>query len=113
MMASQNSVRINIEGQSEAKDINVYRTSAKENLKHVKSNFSLGKLIAIPTKSVVTIVIDFDKAINTGISHITADKSSSDDIFSIEGKLVRKHADSTEGLAKGVYIQNGKKFVVK
>lgn len=68
MMASQNSVRINIEGQKAAKDINVYRTSAKENLKHIKSSFSLDKLIAIPTKSVVTIVIDFEDAINTGIS---------------------------------------------
>ena len=113
MMASQNSVRINIEGQKTAKDINVYRTSAKENLKHIKSSFSLDKLIAIPTKSVVTIVIDFEDAINTGISHIKADKAGSNDIYSIEGKLVRKHADSTEGLAKGIYIQNGKKFVIK
>ena len=113
MMASQNSVRINIEGQKAAKDINVYRTSAKENLKHIKSSFSLDKLIAIPTKSVVTIVIDFEDAINTGISHIKADKAGSNDIYSIEGKLVRKHADSTEGLAKGIYIQNGKKFVIK
>ena len=113
MMASQNSVRINIEGQKAAKDINVYRTSAKENLKHIKSSFSLDKLIAIPTKSVVTIVIDFEDAINTGIRHIKADKAGSNDIYSIEGKLVRKHADSTEGLAKGIYIQNGKKFVIK
>ena len=113
MMATQSSVRINIDGQNAAKDINVYRTSAKENLKHIKSNFSLDKLIAIPTKSVVTIVIDFDEAINTGISHIKADQTGSDDIYSIEGKLIRKHADSTEGLAKGIYIQNGKKFVIK
>ncbi len=53
MMATQSSVHINIEGQNAAKDINVYRTSAKENLKHIKSNFSLDKLIAIHPRALL------------------------------------------------------------
>lgn len=113
MMATQNSVRINVQGQDAAKDIQVYRTSEKENLKHINSSFSLGKLIAIPAKSVVTVVTDFDTAINTGIHSITTDETSNNDIYSIDGKKVRSHAKTTEGLAKGIYIQNGKKFVIK
>ncbi len=34
-------------------------------------------------------------------------------IYNLSGQLVRSGAAGTEGLAKGVYIQNGKKFVVK
>lgn len=35
------------------------------------------------------------------------------DIYNLNGVLVRKNALSTEGLAKGIYVCNGKKFVVK
>lgn len=34
-------------------------------------------------------------------------------IYNLSGQLVRSGAAGTEGLAKGVYIQNGKKFIVK
>lgn len=34
------------------------------------------------------------------------------DVYSIDGRLVRKGATSLEGLPKGVYIMNGKKYVV-
>lgn len=37
----------------------------------------------------------------------------STDIYSLDGRLVRKGANSTEGLQKGIYIVNGKKVVVK
>lgn len=35
------------------------------------------------------------------------------DIYSLDGRLVRKNAASLEGLPKGLYIMNGKKMVVK
>lgn len=34
-------------------------------------------------------------------------------VYSIDGRLVRRDATSLEGLPKGVYILNGKKHVVK
>lgn len=34
-------------------------------------------------------------------------------IYNLNGQLVRANATSRDGLAKGVYIQNGKKFIVK
>lgn len=35
------------------------------------------------------------------------------DIYSVDGRLVRSQAESTNGLTKGVYIINGKKHVVR
>lgn len=50
----------------------------------------------------------------TGIKSIeTADAAKAGNVYSLDGKLVRSHATSVEGLAKGVYVINGKKYVVK
>ena len=50
----------------------------------------------------------------TGITDIKAtDAAKATNIYSIDGKLVKANATSTEGLAKGVYIINGKKYIVK
>ncbi len=50
----------------------------------------------------------------TGITDIKAtDAAKATNIYSIDGKLVKSNATSTEGLAKGVYIINGKKYIVK
>jgi hypothetical protein len=48
----------------------------------------------------------------TVIDKVTADGSTIGDIYTIDGKLVRKDA-TTEGLASGIYIQNGKKIYIK
>lgn len=43
-----------------------------------------------------------------------ADKAKKDNnIYNIAGRLVRKNATSATGLAKGMYIMNGKKFIVR
>ena len=41
------------------------------------------------------------------------DAAKVNNIYSIDGKLVKANATSTNGLAKGVYIINGKKYIVK
>lgn len=113
-MSDQTSVRLNVEGQDAAKDIKVYRTTEKENLHCVNGSFSLGKLIAIPAKSVVTIVIDFEGNVASGISQVAASQDKADNnVYTINGVLVKSHSESTVGLPKGVYIQNGKKIIIK
>lgn len=53
-------------------------------------------------------------AIATGITDVNASKTDiTGNIYTLDGKLVRQNATSTKGLAKGMYINNGKKFVVK
>jgi len=48
----------------------------------------------------------------TGIS-VTAKQAERMDIYSTDGRLIRKQAESTDGLKKGLYIINGRKVVVK
>lgn len=49
----------------------------------------------------------------TGINDINADTKKAADIYSVDGRLVKKNATSLEGLDSGIYIMNGKKYVVK
>ena len=50
----------------------------------------------------------------TGIKDIHAvDAAKAGNVYSIDGKLVKANAATTEGLSKGVYVINGKKYVVK
>ncbi len=51
----------------------------------------------------------------TGISDVNTDKVTVNkgDIYSISGAKVRSNATSLSGLSKGIYIMNGKKYVVK
>lgn len=50
----------------------------------------------------------------TGIKDIHAvDAAKAGNVYSIDGKLVKANAATTEGLAKGVYVINGKKYVIK
>lgn len=44
---------------------------------------------------------------------IAANQKPSGDIYSINGQLVRRGSSSLEGLPKGIYIVNNKKYVVK
>lgn len=50
----------------------------------------------------------------TGINTINANGAQkSMDIYSVDGRLVKKNATSLNGLDGGIYIVNGKKYVVK
>ena len=55
----------------------------------------------------------FVVSVDEGISTVLAPRHESGDIYDIRGRLVRKEGTSTQGLAPGVYIRNGRKFVVK
>ncbi len=49
----------------------------------------------------------------TGVMTVGSAFDSPFDIFSVDGTLVKKDATSMLGLAKGVYVVNGKKVIVK
>lgn len=58
---------------------------------------------------------DYDEDL-AGIKEVTADTgetATSGDVYTIGGVKVRSGANSLEGLDRGVYIMNGKKYVVK
>ena len=54
----------------------------------------------------------FVKAIDTGIDGVVS-KASPRNIYDARGRLVRRNATSTEGLPAGIYVCEGRKFVVK
>lgn len=52
-------------------------------------------------------------AYETGITDVEKIPAMTGDIYSISGAKVRSNATSLSGLPKGIYIMNGKKYVVK
>ena len=52
------------------------------------------------------------KAIALGVNQIEAKESAEDNIYDINGRLVRRSAHSFDGLPAGIYIKGGKKFVI-
>lgn len=114
-MGAATGVNLNVEGQTAAKQISLYRTSATENLKHIAETYTLGERIMIPQKSVSTFVIDFGEG-ETGIEGIHADKTAAarnNNVYTLDGQLVRTDAHQLEGLNSGVYILNGNKILIK
>ena len=58
----------------------------------------------------------FDVVTPTGIRAISADAQESTKVYTLDGRLVRtapKGSDALSGLAKGIYIVNKKKFILK
>lgn len=81
-------------------------------------DFTQGKLrIAGSTVNLDGISgITFEMREPTGIAEVNADVKGGDktfDVYSIDGRLVRQHAVSLDGLSKGIYIVKGKKVLVK
>lgn len=113
-MGSATGVNLNVSGQSAAKSIQLYRTSETENLKHIAGSYTLGARILVPKKSVSTFVIDFDEPIASGIAQIALDSQVDDNrIYNLNGQMIQTQDLKDGHLAKGIYIQNGKKFIVK
>ena len=54
-----------------------------------------------------------DEPVSTGVTTVTAVKAVNNNVYTIDGRLVRKNATSLEGLASGLYIFNGQKYIVK
>jgi hypothetical protein len=65
-----------------------------------------------------TVIFTSDNS-TTGIENTESENSNetsvkfADKVFSISGQLVRTGSSSLDGLAKGMYIVNGKKYIVK
>lgn len=53
-----------------------------------------------------------DGTTNIDSMTIIAGEGSDKPVYSVDGRMVSRSGDTT-GLAKGIYIQNGRKFIVK
>lgn len=60
--------------------------------------------------------VEDDNSTTTSIEELLQESGvvlNSSDVYGIDGKVVREDTHSLEGLKKGIYIVNGKKYVVK
>ncbi len=116
-MGSTTGVKLEVEGQASAKSIHLYRTSATECLKNITDTYSLGSRILIPSQTVNTFVIDFENSlVATGIRPIVNEQPlDNQTIYNLEGKKMAEgnNKDKVSQLPQGIYIQNGKKFIIK
>ena len=91
-------------------------TSETLTLKKVKAGTTIGTYRAYFTfddQALNTVTMSLPTE-ETGVKEINnADANKPADIYSIDGRLVRKNATSLNGLERGLYIVNGKKYVVK
>ena len=89
---------------------------AKNSLKISKAfrGFICGNDDAIGGDATAPAKLSFD-GFTTGIDDVVIDGNDHKayDIYNANGQLVRKNTTSTDGLAKGLYIMNGKKVIVR
>lgn len=59
--------------------------------------------------------IRFDVREVDGILQVEDSRQSQKDghVYNLNGQLVREHADGLKGLPKGIYMMNGKKYIVR
>ena len=80
------------------------------NLKPFRAYFVIG--VTNKANEARQLNIFFDDSIITGVDSVETTAPTSGDIYTIGGVLVAKDGNMS-GLPKGIYIMNGKKFVVK
>lgn len=88
-----------------------YRANGNEKMGAYRATFTA----PAGSTSAKTLAVSFDGGEVTGIQEInnSAAKAASYDVYNLSGILVKKNATDLNGLAKGVYIVNGKKYIAE
>lgn len=87
-----------------------YRASGKETMKAYRATFQV--LTSTLAKIMNTVFVGEGGSV-TAIDDVHVSPQGSFDVYHINGMLVKKNAIDLNGLDKGIYIINGKKYVVK
>ena len=53
------------------------------------------------------------ESIPSAIEQVAGPTADKGDIYDLSGRLVKTQAEGMDGLAPGVYVKNGKKYIVK
>lgn len=57
--------------------------------------------------------IEITEQVETGVTEVNTAKAVDGNVYSIDGRLVKTHAQDLSGLDQGIYIFNGKKYIVR
>ena len=95
-------IGLTIEGRSN-KGVKTYVTDKDHDLQYIAALNDASDL-EIPSRSVVTVVMTLGES--SGISDIRAERAADNKIYSLGGQQVSSPQ-------KGIYIKNGKKYIVK
>lgn len=88
-----------------------YRASGQETMKAYRATFQVPSSLSA-AKSMNTVFVGEGGSV-TAIDDVHVSPQGSFDVYHINGMLVKKNAIDLNGLDKGIYIINGKKYVVK
>ena len=88
-----------------------YRASGQETMNAYRATFQVPSTMA--TAKTMNTVFVGDGGSVTAIDDVQVSPQASFDVYHINGMLVKKNAIDLNGLDKGIYIVNGKKYVVK
>lgn len=88
-----------------------YRASGEETMKAYRATFQVPSTMAT-AKTMNTVFVGEGGSV-TAIDDVQVSPQVSFDVYHINGMLVKKNAIDLNGLDKGIYIINGKKYVVK
>ena len=88
-----------------------YRASGQEKMKAYRATFQVPSTLAT-AKTMNTVFVGEGGSV-TAIDDVQVSPQGSFDVYHINGMLVKKNAIDLNGLDKGIYIINGKKYVVK
>lgn len=87
-----------------------YRASGQETMKAYRATFQVP---TSTTAKIMNTVFVGEGGSVTAIDDVHVSPQGSFDVYHINGMLVKKNAIDLNGLDKGIYIINGKKYVVK
>lgn len=88
-----------------------YRASGQETMKAYRATFQVPSTMS-GAKTMNTVFVGEGGSV-TAIDDVQVSPQVSFDVYHINGMLVKKNAIDLNGLDKGIYIINGKKYVVK
>ena len=88
-----------------------YRASGQETMKAYRATFQVPSTLT-EAKTMNTVFVGEGGSV-TAIDDVHVSPQGSFDVYHINGMLVKKNAIDLNGLDKGIYIINGKKYVVK
>ena len=92
-------------------EIPVIQSAGTYSVAFSKSGYVTKKITVSEISEIGTVTLESQTP--TAVTDITVSKALDTNVYTIDGRIVRRNAKSLESLSKGIYIFQGKKHVIK